>query len=300
MEPTHKPEAEKTERYRYQGVNLYVKHLEDTVDDDRLRMEFAKFGNITSAKVIVDDANHSKGFGFVCFSSPEEATKAMTEMNGHIIVSKPLYVALAQRKEERQAHLASVRMQKMSNRMPQNQMQMYPPYFVSGMPQDQRAYFPSVANFRPWQGTPMQGTNFGFVPNQGRAMGGGPLQSMPHPRGPLQPMPHPGGPLQPMPHPGGPLQPMPHPGGQHMGGHGGMDRMQQQQQPAMPTQHMNFSQSAFNQPAPPAANTVFPPGPVAVATGAPATATAGPDSSSFVQHLTQSDPQQQKQLNNLD
>ena len=100
-----------------------MKNLEDTVDDERLRKEFAKFGNITSAKVMVDESSHSKGFGFVCFSSPEEATKAVTEMNGRIIVSKPLYVALAQRKEERQAHLASLRMQRggggMSNRMPQ-------------------------------------------------------------------------------------------------------------------------------------------------------------------------------------
>ena len=104
---------------RFQGVNLYVKNLEDAVNDERLRKEFTKFGNITSAKVMVDESSHSKGFGFVCFSSPEEATKAVTEMNGRIIVSKPLYVALAQRKEERQAHLAALRMQRMSNRMPQ-------------------------------------------------------------------------------------------------------------------------------------------------------------------------------------
>ena len=103
---------------RFQGVNLYVKNLEDVVDDERLRKEFAKFGNITSAKVMTDESGHSKGFGFVCFSSPEEATKAVTEMNGRIIVGKPLYVALAQRKEERQAHLAALRMQRITNRMP--------------------------------------------------------------------------------------------------------------------------------------------------------------------------------------
>lgn len=36
---------------RYQGVNLYVKNLEDIIDDERLRKEFSQFGTITSARV---------------------------------------------------------------------------------------------------------------------------------------------------------------------------------------------------------------------------------------------------------
>jgi polyadenylate-binding protein len=36
---------------KYQGVNLYIKNLDDTIDDDRLKKEFSKFGTITSAKV---------------------------------------------------------------------------------------------------------------------------------------------------------------------------------------------------------------------------------------------------------
>jgi polyadenylate-binding protein len=97
----------------YQGVNLYVKNLDDTIDDEKLREEFAVHGTITSAKVMIEEGR-SKGFGFVCFSSPEEATKAVTEMNGRILGTKPLYVALAQRKEDRKAHLASQYMQRIS------------------------------------------------------------------------------------------------------------------------------------------------------------------------------------------
>eukprot|EP00038_Savillea_parva_P005881 m.160438 g.160438 ORF g.160438 m.160438 type:complete len:657 (+) comp11948_c0_seq1:652-2622(+) len=91
---------------RYKGVNLYVKNLDDTVTDEQLRTRFQEFGQITSAKVMRDEKGTSRGFGFVCFSSQDEATKAVTEMNGQLMGSKPLYVALAQRKDERKQQLA--------------------------------------------------------------------------------------------------------------------------------------------------------------------------------------------------
>lgn len=132
---------------RFQGVNLYVKNLDDTIDDERLRKEFMAFGTITSAKVMMEDGR-SKGFGFVCFSAPEEATKAVTDMNGRIMGSKPLYVALAQRKEERKAHLASQYMQRMTNMRMQQMGQIYQTggaggYFVPTIPPAQRFYGPA-------------------------------------------------------------------------------------------------------------------------------------------------------------
>jgi polyadenylate-binding protein len=99
-------DQERKERIeKYQGVNLYLKNLDDTVHDEKLRELFAEYGTITSCKVMRDPQGQSRGSGFVAFSSPEEATRAVTEMNGRMVGTKPLYVALAQRKEERRARL---------------------------------------------------------------------------------------------------------------------------------------------------------------------------------------------------
>uniref|UniRef100_A0A4X2K9R9 Polyadenylate-binding protein n=1 Tax=Vombatus ursinus TaxID=29139 RepID=A0A4X2K9R9_VOMUR len=144
---------------RFQGVNLYVKNLSDNIDDERLRKEFSSFGTITSAKVMMK-GGRSRGFGFVCFAAPEAATKAVTEMNGRQVDTKPLYVALSQRKEERQAYLTNQYMQIMANfqALPNpgfNPYQSAPPssYSMATIPpsQNRTVFYPvgQIAQFRP-------------------------------------------------------------------------------------------------------------------------------------------------------
>ncbi|KAH3681395.1 hypothetical protein WICPIJ_007664 [Wickerhamomyces pijperi] len=98
-------EANKLDKSQVQAVNLFIKNLDDSIDDEKLKEEFSAFGTIASVKVMVDESGKSRGFGFVSFSSPDEAARAISEMNQHMVAGKPLYVALAQRKEVRRSQL---------------------------------------------------------------------------------------------------------------------------------------------------------------------------------------------------
>jgi len=199
---------------KYQGVNLYIKNLDDDIDDTKLRGIFDQFGTITSAKVMSDPKGGSKGFGFVCFSTPEEATKAVTEMNGKIVGSKPLYVALAQRKELRKAQLEAQFAQraKMTPRLPGPAIYNgQSPMFYAGPPGQPGFVYPQMVprgRFPPGPyGQPMP--NYVMVAGAGRGgnvkhgRGGGPVPGAPR-RGMKQP-----GPQVPVPvGPGAPAAPL--------------------------------------------------------------------------------------------
>ena len=141
-------EAAKQEKMnKYQGVNLYIKNLEDDIDDEKLRSEFEPFGTITSCKVMCDEKGTSKGFGFVCFSSPDEATKAVAEMNNKMIGTKPLYVSLAQRREVRRQQLESQIAQRNQIRLQQAAAAGIPGSYINGP-----MYYPPGPGAYPPQG----------------------------------------------------------------------------------------------------------------------------------------------------
>lgn len=60
-----------------QDCNVYVKNVDDSVNEDMLRELFCQCGAVTSVKLMMHPKGISRGFGFVCFSTPEEAKKAL-------------------------------------------------------------------------------------------------------------------------------------------------------------------------------------------------------------------------------
>eukprot|EP00771_Trimastix_marina_P000132 gnl/Trimastix_PCT/114.p1 GENE.gnl/Trimastix_PCT/114~~gnl/Trimastix_PCT/114.p1 ORF type:complete len:584 (-),score=264.95 gnl/Trimastix_PCT/114:265-2016(-) len=158
--------------------NVYVKHLDDTFDEEKLRKVFEPYGQLISVRIQRDAQGATRGFGFVCFASQEEAGKAIQALHNQVVGTKKLFVNYHQRREERRLFLESyfnygARGQGM--RMPPNMQQMYnPAAFYYGMHPQQRFYLQ--------QQQPMRGFNpamrgqYGFPGMQqggrGRHMGG--------------------------------------------------------------------------------------------------------------------------------
>lgn len=78
---------------------------------------------------------YSKGFGFVSFRTLNEAEKAITEMNGSIVGSKPLYVTLANSKRESHMYLPNQSHIPPQMQLPfSNEMYVMMPYLSTAMP----------------------------------------------------------------------------------------------------------------------------------------------------------------------
>lgn len=85
-------------------MNIYVSNLSFAVVDEDLKSYFAEYGEVTSAKVIMDKyTNRSKGFGFVEMSDDAAAQKAIAELDGATVDGRSIKVSVARPKEERPA-----------------------------------------------------------------------------------------------------------------------------------------------------------------------------------------------------
>jgi RNA recognition motif-containing protein len=84
-------------------TKLYVGHLSSEMTNEELQQLFSKRGFlVTSARVICDrEGGRSRGFGFVEFTSQDDALRAIAELNGMDIEGRALLVKEARSQEGR-------------------------------------------------------------------------------------------------------------------------------------------------------------------------------------------------------
>lgn len=83
-------------------MNIYVGNLSYRMNDADLEAIFAKFGEVKSAKIIMDrDTGRSKGFGFVEMTTDIAGNEAIETLNDNEIEGRKLRVNEARPREER-------------------------------------------------------------------------------------------------------------------------------------------------------------------------------------------------------
>ena len=83
-------------------MNIYVSNLSYNVQDEDLKEFFAPYGEVSSAKVIIDKVTgQSKGFGFVEMPDNAAAQKAIAELNNGTVDGRTVKVMEARPREDR-------------------------------------------------------------------------------------------------------------------------------------------------------------------------------------------------------
>lgn len=164
----------KQQYQQYTQCNLYVKHLDDSFDETKLRSTFEPYGRILSCKLVRDENGASRGFGYVCFSLPEEAGKAIQSLQHQVVGQKKLYVNYHQRKEERRQFMESggYRYPNMRQYPGAQWMPGYPGFYPYPYPMSQQQQQQQAAGY----------ARMPYPPQAGRGYAQGARQQFPFPR----------------------------------------------------------------------------------------------------------------------
>lgn len=83
-------------------MNIYISNLSYGVNDADLNQLFSEYGEISSAKVIMDrESGRSRGFGFVEMVNDDEGRKAISELNEAEYDGRTISVNVARPQTER-------------------------------------------------------------------------------------------------------------------------------------------------------------------------------------------------------
>jgi polyadenylate-binding protein len=133
-----------------QFTNLYVKNFPRAeFDDNDLQEIFSKYGEISSAVVMRDENQQSKGFGFVCFKDPADARRALQDFE-EAKQANPvgcLYVKEALSKEQRQTELSK---KTLSFKKSMQYLSLHVRGFPQGItPDEVRGFFYNLTGYEP-------------------------------------------------------------------------------------------------------------------------------------------------------
>jgi len=82
-------------------MNIYIANLSFDLKDEDLKELFTAYGEVSSAKIIMDKTtDRSRGFGFVEMPDENGAKKAIAELDGSAISGRPIKVNEAKPKPE--------------------------------------------------------------------------------------------------------------------------------------------------------------------------------------------------------
>jgi RNA recognition motif-containing protein len=74
-------------------MNIYIGNLSYKLTEDNLRAMFVEFGEVESAKIIMDRfTGRSRGFGFIEMPNNSEADQAIKALNGKFIEGQNIKV----------------------------------------------------------------------------------------------------------------------------------------------------------------------------------------------------------------
>ena len=91
-------------------MNIYVANIPWKASEDQLKELFGQYGDVASAKIIMDKATATlRNFGFVEMSDDNSGKNAINELNGRDFLGKNLVVNEARPREERPARSGGYR-----------------------------------------------------------------------------------------------------------------------------------------------------------------------------------------------
>jgi RNA recognition motif-containing protein len=81
-------------------MNIYVRNISYTLNEEELKSTFGRYGEVSSAKIITDrDTGRSRGFGFVEMPNDSEGQQAIEALDGQAVKGRNIGVSEARQRQ---------------------------------------------------------------------------------------------------------------------------------------------------------------------------------------------------------